>query len=228
MYHRRFSSHAGFTLFEVLMVISIVSLIAGFTVPALRSTSSQNLHSGARLVAGWLNVARSEAIARHTIVRFAVAREWPGKTGANLRKVSLWAWDAELESFWQISPWQELPPGLVIEPEIPAYVRGALYATNDPSATRGDCVLGEDYASTAGFETGPSDQPVEVRFVEFTAAGNARVPGSTERQAIFVVTPGSADADGVVTHTTNAGGHAANWAQINIDKLTGRVRVYEP
>ena len=218
----------AFSLVEVLTVVSIISLVAGFSAPALHGlTSANNVQTGARLMAGWLDVARSEAIARHTLVRFVVAQEWSGKAQANLRKVSLWAWEPDAERFFPFTAWQELPVGVVLEPTLPDYLSSAPYAQDDRSSIRGDYVLDEN-GTGSDFDTGPGEQPAKTAYLEFTAAGNARMPAGTARQAIFVLTPGAVNADGSLTRTSNAGGHAANWAQINVDRLTGRVRVYQP
>lgn len=227
--HQSTFTRRAFSLIEVLTVLSIISIIAGFSVPAISGiTRSRSLDTGARLMAGWLNVARSEAISRHTLVRFAVARDWPGKSEANLRKVSLWAWDTELDAFFPITPWQELPLGVAMETSLPDYLKHGAYATDDRSSIKGDFVLEENFAAKAEFDARTGDDFVRARFVEFTAAGSARLPGGTARQAMFVLTPGVAQSNGDFTRTTNANGHAANWAQINIDTFTGRVRVYQP
>lgn len=219
----------AFSLIETIAVISIISLVASFVVPVLSgTTSSTKLSTGARQMAGWLNVARSEAISRRTLVRFVVALEWPGRPESNQRTASLWAWDQDAERFFQFTGWQELPSGIILEKELPEYIKTAAYAADDRSATKGDFVLGLDGDGSPPVDIPNVATPVPVRFVEFTAAGAARVPGATGRQAMFVLTPGAVNADGSVTRTTNANGHAANWAQLNVDKLTGRVRIHQP
>ena len=48
------------------------------------------------------------------------------------------------------------------------------------------------------------------------------------RRAIFVATQGFADPGQPITYTSQANGRPANWAQVNVDTLTGRARVYQP
>ena len=61
----------GFTLLELMVVLAILLVIAGFAVPALTTLSGGNgLSSGGRIVANLLTVARSEAINRHASIRF--------------------------------------------------------------------------------------------------------------------------------------------------------------
>ncbi|MHA3774100.1 pilus assembly FimT family protein [Verrucomicrobiota bacterium sgz303538] len=219
----------GFSLIELLCVIGVMVVLAGLTVPAVRGmTGSSALNSGVRTFAGMLNVARSEAIARHTVVRFAVVNDWPNKTAANLRKASLWTWNPEVEQFVQLSAWTELPEGVAIEPSIPDYVRNATYAQDDGASVRGDCVLESRFEENAEFTFQSPEGPVAMRYIEFLPSGVARIPGSSARKAIFVAVPGYLDAERQLTYTARAEYGSATWAQINVDTLTGRVRVYQP
>jgi len=48
-----------------------------------------------------MNTARSEAIAKHTVVRFVVAQAWPNQPTSNCRAASLWAYDSNAGQFFQ-------------------------------------------------------------------------------------------------------------------------------
>jgi hypothetical protein len=214
----------------MMSVMAIVTLLAGFTVPAVKGiTGATSLTSGAAKVAGMLDLARSQAISKHTIVRFLVATNWPD-TGAegSLRRVSLWSWDADSGQYLPLTPWEELPVGTILEQGIPDYVRTASYAQNDVATVRGNCVLSQEMAGEAGYTADSNIGPISTRYIEFLPSGSARIPGSTDRQAIFVTTQGYADPTGQIVHTTQSGGHAANWAQVNVDTLTGRTHLYRP
>lgn len=218
-------------MIELITVISVMSVLAGLTVPAMKGvTGGTSLQSGVRTFAGMLSLARSEAIARHTVVRFAVAQDWTGKKDSNLRKISLWAWDATVEKYLQISAWEELPVGVVVEPELPEYVKDSSYATADTASVRGDCVLETAFAAKAEFDASTGAEPISARYIEFLPSGTARIPGGTARHAIFVTTQGFTNPDGqTLTYTSRAEvGKPANWAQVNVDTLTGRVRIYNP
>jgi hypothetical protein len=89
-------------------------------------------------------------------------------------------------------------------------------------------VLGTEFATDAEFVTGAGDEQISGRYIEFLPSGAARIPNSAERRAIFVATQGFAEAGQQITYTSQAGGRPNNWAQINVDTLTGRVRVYRP
>jgi len=209
--------------------MAMMSILAGLSLPAVKGLSGSNgLNTGTRKLADWMNLARSEAIARHTLVRFAVAREWKSKDDAALRKISLWAWNSEVERFLPLTAWEELPVGVVVEPSLPDYIRKAAYATDDLASVRGDCVLDDRLGADAEFDAGTTVDPILARFIEFLPSGRVRIPGGSARQAIFVVTQGFANPSGQLTYTSRAGEGPATWAQINVDTLTGRVRVYHP
>jgi prepilin-type N-terminal cleavage/methylation domain-containing protein len=219
----------AFSLVELLSVVSIMGILAGLTVPAVRGlTGAASLNAGTRKFADLLNLARSEAIVRHTIVRFVIVRDWEKNEDFNLRKVGLWAWDQEVKAFLPMTGWQELPIGIVLEPVLPDYVRKANYAAADSASVRGDCVLQREFANTAEFTVHAGDESISTRYIEFLPSGNLRIPGSSARHAIFVATQGFRNSDGSLTYTSPADGHPANWTQVNVDTLTGRARVYQP
>lgn len=226
---RSAARRSGFSFIELLSVVALLAMVTGFATPALQAlTGAGTLNSGVQSFAGALNLARSEAIARHTVVRFAVVKDWPGNPEASFRRFSLWAWDAEAQHFFQFSEWSDLPTGVVLEPTLPDYVKTATYAGEDASSVRGDAVLDSDVLEDAEFTDGPESEPVTMRYVEFLPSGTARVTGGKSRSAIFVATPGRLMPSGEVAHAAQDGGRPKNWAQINLDTLTGRTRVYQP
>lgn len=223
------AARRGFSLIEMLAVMMIMTILGGLTVPALKGfTGSDALSTGARKFAGLLNVARSEAIARHTLVRLVIAQDWSGQTDANHRKISLWAWDNEVEKYLPLTQWEALPMGVIVEGGLPSYIQGAAYAQADAAAVRGDSIFDPQFAQSAAFDAGIGAESITTRFVEFSPTGTARVPGGTGRQAIFVTTQGYLGPDGSLVYTDRLGARPANWAQVNVDTLTGRVRVYQP
>ncbi len=213
-----------------MSVMAVITLITGLSVPALKGLTGANVvDASASKISGLLNLARSEAIAQHTIVRFVVASDWSGKAqDANLRRVSLWAWQSDINRYQQLTNWEELPVGMVLERELPNYIRAAQYASDDASTVRGSSVLDNGFPPEAEFAAGTTAEPISGRYIEFLPSGSARIPSSAERRAIFVATQGFTDASGNITHTSKAAGQPTNWAQVNVDTLTGRVRVYRP
>lgn len=221
---------SAFSLIELMSVMAIVTVVAGISVPAVKGVGGSNgLNAGAGKISGLLSLARSEAIAQHTIVRFVVATGWGGQEReANSRRMSLWAWRADIGQFEALTAWEELPTGVILESELPAYVRTSSYAADDASTVRGGCVLGEEFAADAGFTTTGGQGQISGRFIEFLPSGAARIPNSAERRAIFVATQGFAEAGRKITYTAQSNGQPLNWAQVNVDTLTGRVHVYRP
>jgi hypothetical protein len=230
--------------------MAIMSLVAGFTLPALKGiTGGNGVSAGAAQLSNLLTLARSQAIAQHTIVRFAVVTEWNGlETQANLRRASLWAWQPVSSSttaaetsgtsptplgFWRpITAWQNLPEGVVLEAGLPQYVLDSSYANRDASTVRGSCVLGNDghdFADNASFSAPTTSGIISTRIIEFLPTGAASIPGSSDRQAIFVATQGYyTGSDSQITYTSQSHGQPTNWAQVNVDTLTGHVHVYRP
>lgn len=223
------ANRMAFSLIELLAVLAVVTVITGLSVPALNGINGGNtLNTATAKLAGLMTVARSEAISRHTVVRFVVARDWPGKQNASLRRVSLWAWDPDIEQYAPLTPWEDLPDGIILEPNLPQYVRDSSYAKIDRASVHGSCVLDPYFATRAEFNPGSQHEPVDARYIEFSPAGNLRIPDGAARNAIFVATNGFAAEDGTVRYAKPVGHGPANWAQLNIDALTGRVRVYQP
>lgn len=213
----------AFTLVEMLVTITVIGIISAVTVPAMQGvTTSTALSTGAREFSNVLSVARNEAIARNTNIRFAVAKDWDGKADHNYRKYSLWEWNDEIEDYEQVTPWNTLPEGVVLEPYYPDYIKTASYVEADTSAVRGDYILEDTYDSKAQFST--PDEEVYMNFIEFLPNGSVRIPSGTTRNAIYVLTQGFTDTQGLVIRKSDS----KNWAQVNIDSLTGRVRLYRP
>ena len=208
---------------EMLAVISVVAVLSGISIPAMQSpTASASLSTGAREFANLITLARSEAIARHNVIRFAVATEVKDGSSTQLRKASLWEWNEESQQYAQLTAWQQLPSGVAIEPTLPAYIRSSAYAQADGASVRGDYVT----AGQGDARFASPDGSTKMNFIEFLPSGTARVPGTSGRNALFVLAPASVNADG--SHLFHQGGAPANWAQVNVDTLTGRVRLYRP
>lgn len=225
----RAAKRRAFSIVELLSVMAVISVISGLAVVGVQGGSTGTaLETGSRKVAQYLELARSEAIRRHAVVRFVAAREWAQRDDATLRRFSLWAWDAEAEIFTPITPWEELPTGTVFEPELPEYTRNSEYAAADPSSVRAESVLGESFAGRAAWLIAEDQHTISARYVEFLPAGNARIPGASTRKAAFVVAQGYLDDAGALRYRPSTENGPANWAQVNLDTLSGNVRIYRP
>lgn len=62
----------GFTLLELLIVVTIVGLVVGIAVPRMADSSQVEVSTAARKIASGLRLARSEAISQNRDVLFVV------------------------------------------------------------------------------------------------------------------------------------------------------------
>ncbi|MFV1994074.1 MAG: Tfp pilus assembly protein FimT/FimU [Verrucomicrobiales bacterium] len=219
---------AGFTLFEILAVLMVMAVLAGFSLPALIGVmGSRSLKVAAREVSNVLVLARTQAIARHTLVRFVVVDSWPGEQGLPRSRYALWIWDEGAEDFELLSEWERLPTGLFFEPSMPAYALRSSYAMRDANTVYGDYLLGRGEAK---FVRSFEGRAVSMDFIDFLPTGAARLQQGEKYRAMVVFSEGIDDPSGVGVVYTNPDetrGGPGNWVQMNIEKLTGRVQIYQ-
>ncbi|MCB1230530.1 MAG: prepilin-type N-terminal cleavage/methylation domain-containing protein [Verrucomicrobiae bacterium] len=203
-------SRDAYSLIELLLVISVLAVVMGMVVASLGSLRSTSLSTATRQFADFLNLCRSQAIARHTAVRVGIVEQGENPDD-QYRRYSAWAWNKRSREFEQVEGWKRLPMDLVFAPRLPPEVKASSYAERDASAVRGD------YWFDRGGSR-PSENADTIRFVEFSPAGRASLKDGDLRNVVLVMRGGEA---GSVERSTN-------WSQFNIDTLTGRVRVYRP
>ena len=126
--HTEFAARAGFTLLELLIVLTILAVVAVFAVPQLAKPSDRlRLQAAARDLAAALRLTRSTAISRNTEIALVVdvdARAF--ESPAVSRKSFSSDIDVQLK---------------VAEPERPTRSRGGFRFYADGSSTGGDIVL---------------------------------------------------------------------------------------
>ncbi|MEM8954943.1 MAG: prepilin-type N-terminal cleavage/methylation domain-containing protein [Verrucomicrobiota bacterium] len=231
-------STGGFTLMEILVVLAVIAILIALTVPTLSSLSgSTSLATGTRQVSNYLTLARTEAIKRHTVTRFVVVTGASETEDVSYRRYGIWEWNPEYEDGedprrWRpLSSWQDLPLDAVFEPDPPTYIRDSIYAEKDGASIRGDFFF-QDEANV--FEEMTGGEEFKMQYIEFTPSGAARQRGGTERNIMVVLTagiiaPGESDeGEPTIVYKNAEEGSPNNWAQINVDTLTGRVRIYRP
>jgi prepilin-type N-terminal cleavage/methylation domain-containing protein len=206
----------GFSLIELMVVIVLVGIMLGVATMSLSGLRSTTLSTATRQVADYINVCRSRAISQHTAIRIGVvvdSLEEIGPTNDDrMNRFSSWAWNKRTKSFEQFDAWQRLPGDLVFESREANFVRASEYASKDPASIRGHQVFAE---------IAPNPMNVNgqtIRFFQFSPTGRVSVEDSEDRNLIIVIRSGESQNEFKGT----------NWAQVNIDTLTGRVRIYRP
>lgn len=180
---------------------------------SLTSLRATSLSTGTRQFADFVNLCRSQAIARHTAVRVGfVVSAGENDQESEYRRYSAWAWDKRSKSFEQFTEWRSLSGDLVFEPVYPDYLKESEHAKKDVSSVRGDYVL------ESGIDQMALSEDESIRYFDFSPAGRASQEGGDLRNLILVLRPGRVETEF----------QGANWSQFNIDTLTGRVRIYRP
>jgi general secretion pathway protein H len=101
----------GFTLLELLVVLTVMALGSAGVVLALRSTPQQQLQEEAQRVVAWLEAARTQARSQGLVVRAKLAPE--GITVSGLPRVTL----AQPSLQWLHPQTRAVPTELVLGPE---------------------------------------------------------------------------------------------------------------
>lgn len=202
----------GFSLIELLSVVAIVAVTAALIPSFGNSLAGTALNNGATATINLLTVARTEAITRRQLVRFAVATEWPGDPTASYRMISLWASASGEDGSWtQITKWEMLPAGVAIDPDAARYVprptgQGAAESIFGKAGATASCTV--------------RSQTVTMQYLEFTPAGAVRTTaGGSGYEVWFAL---------ACSQSFAAGGTPANWAQIAASIHTGRLRCNRP
>lgn len=220
----------GVSLIELLVVAALIAIVlAVFGTATIKPASAHGLSTASRDLSNLLTLARAEAVRHQTVVRVVFPLEWPEvDSPGRFSHVALWRWDAATSRFKQDSGWTKIPDGVVLEPEMPDYIRNSGYANHDGATIRGDYAL-RDGADPFEVEILTSD--IECRYIEFLPTGAARIPLGEGKRIILVAVEGFEEPAGsgrIVRTNPKDRKRAENWAQVNVETLTGKVQIYRP
>lgn len=182
----------------------------GLVTVSFSSLQATSLTTATRQFADYLNLCRSQAIAKHTAIRVGIVVTSPDSE-REFRRFSAWSWNKKLRRFEQLHEWKQLSSDLSFAAVLPDATKESVYAQKDASAVRGDYWLSRGNAF-------PLSEQEVIRFIDFSPSGRASIPDGDRKNLLVVLKAGDAG-------QTNG---LSNWAQFNIDTLTGRVRIYRP
>lgn len=212
----------------MLSVIGILVFLTAVVMPAINSIGSGNrLNGAARIVSNMMTIARSEAINSRVPVQLRIVTDkWTAIPGgenydARYRKISLWKLDRATNSYVQFSRWETLPAGVVISPgpdpsasyAFPANDNpGTYFLSGTPDPALQDIATNGAVANAACFE--------------FLPDGSLQVGSAASNRMYLLLVEGSLPEGQTIPVSTRAG--KANWAQVRVAPLTGRISVVKP
>ncbi len=188
-------SRQGFTLLELLLVLSVMSILTTFCVLAIR-TGSTNLAAAQDQVNGVLAFARQEAITRNTLCAVVLvtttANDDLGYKTLGVYELRPTDGVAPSSSDWvQAGKWQTLPQGIAVDNTSTAssFLQATSVAPPLPTlAFRGDqlnpatdCAV--QIFMPSGRLSPPPTDPCTMRLVEGSYAPNATTITYTHRNA---------------------------------------------
>jgi uncharacterized protein (TIGR02596 family) len=192
---------AGFSLLELLVVISIMALVAGLVIPAMTSVlESNNITQAGQVVANEIGLARQIASARNCSVQvWLIKRTVVSPSGFSA--VQLWTNASGTSSMRPASRLAPLPQGIVISQDSSAMSPLLASAPATNTVPSGYSTGGSAYSS---FQIGASGQVTPS-----LAMGSLYLTLVPNRYATATAAP-------------------RNFATVQINPNTGAVSVYRP
>jgi prepilin-type N-terminal cleavage/methylation domain-containing protein len=203
-------SKKGFTLVELLSVLSIMAVIIGISVPAIGSlTRSSGLAVSGRVVSNLMAIARSEAINQRKRIAFVFISDHTATESLVYRKMSVGELDLDAATFSPLSKWEMLTNGVAVDFDTTLYSS----AMTKPNTTT---------VTIAGVST-------EIAYILFDPTGAAFQAAVGKPSGIRLIEGFFSSAQGQVIPTSaQKSGDSANWLQVSADSLTGRIQIERP
>jgi type II secretory pathway pseudopilin PulG len=216
----------AFTLVELLVVLAIIIIVLSFSIPAVTGISKSNsVSNGGRLVSNLMAAARSHAIGQRKLVRIEVATVWPSDNSDNFRKITIAEYDDVSSKFKQLTKWDTLPAGAVIETrDVYANPPNDIDPTPTPTPARGTYFTdlfapnGSLALDTTSCKIG--NQSVSCAYLEFLPTGALNATSSP----VWIRVSAGAPNGAAVTHTARGN----NYADLVVDNVVGRIKFSHP
>jgi len=215
----------AFTLFELLVVLAIIIIVLSFTIPAVTGlTKSNSVSNGGRLLSNLLVAARSHAISQRKMVRVEVATVWPSDNSDNFRKITIAEYDDVSATFKQLTKWDTLPAGAVIETrDMYASPPTDIDATPTPTPGRGTYftdLFTPNGSLSLDTNCKLNNQSVSCVYLEFLPTGALNATSSPVWMRVSAGVPNGTN----VTHTARG----KNYADLVVDNVVGRIKFSHP
>lgn len=145
------SRNKAFTLFEILVVLLVMVVIAGMAYLSLaKSSGDRALERGAEMLHSMVRVARTQAIMNGTYARLIINAD-SGDPEAYLRKVGVMIRDDQKDDFWYaVERGGFLPEGVFLVPqsgsvELPAGLPKSIYKSDNGDSALDTAVFDYQY-----------------------------------------------------------------------------------
>lgn len=223
---------AGFSLIELLTVVLIIGIIAGFVVPAVNGIGhSSSLANAGNAVVDMINLARQEAMTKNTMTALVVLGRQPniqptGQAFADEAYRALTVVEYDSVAGWsQITQWEILPTGIVID---------CNDAATDPTNSNYNSFLKNSPVTFPFLAHGQQNPPVSFQGQQVASnayAARIFMPNGAlqnpEQPAQLRLVEGYFQGNGVI-YTNRNGQRSGNQYDIAILGMTGTTKVTRP
>lgn len=155
----------AFTLFEILVVLLVMVVIAGMTYLSLaKSSNDRALEKGAEMMHSMVRIARTQAIMNGTYARVIINAD-SGDSEGYLRKMGVMVRDDENDNFWYaVERGGFLPEGVFVVPqsgeiELPSGMPRSIYKRENDDASQDTAVFDYQYPLKASVSDSVESDP---------------------------------------------------------------------